>query len=312
MNNPLVSIIIPTFNRAHLIQETLNSILAQTFINWECIIIDDGSTDNTSEIVGDYVVRDLRFQYYHRPENRPRGGNGARNYGFEISNGEYIIFFDSDDLMHPNKIGLQLDSLIKNSEKDFSISQSVLFLNKKENIVNLWNVNLYNETPVDSFITKEIGWSILAPLWKKESLLKKNIRFDEQLKNGQDFKFHIEALLSGLKSVIIDDTLNFIRSHDNQIKISKNKSKSKMFIFMYLYKNRDRLNKKTNDYVKKVLMILVRKLYIEKKNISALKLSGFMLRNEFSFKIFITLLHNAFFGNFYFLTNRGYMFLSSN
>lgn len=83
--NPLVSIIIPTFNRAHLIGETLDSVLAQTYPNWECIVVDDGSTDNTDEVMAEYMARDARFQYHHRPEDRLPGGNAARNYGVEFS-----------------------------------------------------------------------------------------------------------------------------------------------------------------------------------------------------------------------------------
>lgn len=95
----LVSIIIPTYNRAHLIIETLDSIIGQTYKNWECIIIDDGSTDNTNEVVGVYITKDSRFQYHHRPLDRLKGANACRNYGFEISRGEYIQWFDDDDVM---------------------------------------------------------------------------------------------------------------------------------------------------------------------------------------------------------------------
>ncbi len=64
MNNPLVSIIIPTYNRAHLIHETLDSVLAQTYTNWECIVVDDGSSDNTEEVLESYINKDFRFQDY--------------------------------------------------------------------------------------------------------------------------------------------------------------------------------------------------------------------------------------------------------
>lgn len=65
---PLVSIIIPTYNRAHLIGETLDSVLAQTYINWECIIVDDRSTDDTKEVIDSYLYGDVRFSYFKRPE----------------------------------------------------------------------------------------------------------------------------------------------------------------------------------------------------------------------------------------------------
>src|SRR5690606_11844101 len=98
---PLVSIIIPTYNRAHLISETLDSVLAQTYTNWECIVVDDGSTDATEALLHGYMEKDSRFQYHKRPDRHLPGGNGARNYGFELSQGEYIQWFDSDDVMLP-------------------------------------------------------------------------------------------------------------------------------------------------------------------------------------------------------------------
>lgn len=96
---PLVSIIIPTYNRAHLIGETLDSVLEQTYQNWECIVVDDGSTDTTEEVLKLYMVNDTRFQYHKRPEHLLGGGNAARNFGFEQANGEYVQWFDDDDIM---------------------------------------------------------------------------------------------------------------------------------------------------------------------------------------------------------------------
>lgn len=87
---PLVSIIIPTYNRAHLIGETLDSVLAQTYKNWECIIVDDGSSDNSDEIIDECVKKDARFKYYQRPDEHLPGGNGARNYGFRMSRGTKV------------------------------------------------------------------------------------------------------------------------------------------------------------------------------------------------------------------------------
>jgi glycosyltransferase involved in cell wall biosynthesis len=104
-SKPLVSIIIPTYNRAHLISETLDSVLAQTYKNWECIIVDDGSNDNTDEVVSEYVKKNNRFKFYHRPDEHLPGGNGARNYGFKMSKGEYVNWLD-DDLFTDSKTEL--------------------------------------------------------------------------------------------------------------------------------------------------------------------------------------------------------------
>lgn len=108
---PLVSIIIPTYNRAHLIGETLDSVLAQTYKNWECIVVDDGSKDATDELLEFYCKIDSRIKYYHRPTSRLKGANTCRNYGFELSKGKYIQWLDSDDLLSDNKINSQIADL---------------------------------------------------------------------------------------------------------------------------------------------------------------------------------------------------------
>ena len=99
MAKPLISIIIPTYNRRDLISDTLDSILVQTYKNWECIIVDDGSTDNSSAVINSYVKKDSRFQYHKRPIDKAKGGNACRNYGFELSKGEFVNWFDDDDIM---------------------------------------------------------------------------------------------------------------------------------------------------------------------------------------------------------------------
>src|SRR5690554_8063110 len=108
---PLISIIIPTFNRAHLIGETLDSILAQTYQNWECVVVDDGSTDNTDEVMAAYMAKDARFQYHHRPPEKTKGANACRNAGLDLAAGEYIVFFDSDDLMTPDHLKVKISAI---------------------------------------------------------------------------------------------------------------------------------------------------------------------------------------------------------
>jgi len=96
---PLFSIIVPTYNRAHLIEKTIGSILAQEFNDFELIIVDDGSIDDTDDVVLQFS--DYRISYFKK-DNEERGA--ARNFGRTKSNGEYINFFDSDDLMYPNHL----------------------------------------------------------------------------------------------------------------------------------------------------------------------------------------------------------------
>lgn len=120
MEENLVSIIIPTYNRADLLPETLNSIIAQTYTNWECIVVDDGSTDNTAELLDAFTQKDSRIQYYPRPSYYNPGGNGARNFGFVRSNGEFIKWLDSDDLLGENQLEKEAEAL-----RDETVSLSI-------------------------------------------------------------------------------------------------------------------------------------------------------------------------------------------
>jgi glycosyltransferase involved in cell wall biosynthesis len=100
----LVSVIIPTFNRAHLIAETLDSLLAQTFENFEAIVVDDGSRDDTRAVMARYA--DRRVQYFHKENG---GLSSARNFGLARARGEFIAFLDSDDLWLPWKLAVQAE-----------------------------------------------------------------------------------------------------------------------------------------------------------------------------------------------------------
>jgi glycosyltransferase involved in cell wall biosynthesis len=104
----LISVIMPVYNRGDVISETLNSLIAQTYKAWECIVVDDGSPDNTLQVLEKFSQKDFRIRYYSRPINRKEGASACRNYGLEKSKGELIQFLDSDDLMAKNKLEEQL------------------------------------------------------------------------------------------------------------------------------------------------------------------------------------------------------------
>ena len=119
--NPLISIIIPSFNRKSLISETLDSVLEQTYTNWECIIIDDRSTDGTNAIIKEYSNRDNRFITISKPTELKPGASVSKNLGLQIARGKYIQFLDSDDILAENKLEKQIDAFQNEDEKVISV-----------------------------------------------------------------------------------------------------------------------------------------------------------------------------------------------
>lgn len=116
MKEPLVSIIIPTYNRVNLISETLDCVVNQTYTNWECIIIDDGSTDETHILLDKYSKKDKRFKIIIKSKDEKKGASISRNLGLKMANGEYIQFLDSDDILANNKIEEQI-KILKDESK---------------------------------------------------------------------------------------------------------------------------------------------------------------------------------------------------
>lgn len=218
-DTPLVSIIIPTYNRAHLIGETLDSILAQTYQNWECIVVDDGSTDNTNTIVAEYSKKDSRFQYFSRPTDKPRGANACRNYGFEKSKGDYIQWFDSDDLMHTEKLQIKKGyALAQNAAivVDTHTKEDRIFLNDTPRVEVFESADFY----VDFILGKKPV--ITNDVMVRRSVIGK-LRYDENLHKAQEYEFFTRLFEQELKYCFVDLPLTTYREgHDS---ISKNTSK---------------------------------------------------------------------------------------
>ena len=106
-----VSIIVPCYNQAQYLDECLQSVLEQTYPHWECIIINDGSPDNTEKVAQEWVVKDTRFKYIYKENG---GLSSARNAGIEIADGEFILPLDADDKISAHYLKLA----VKEFEKD--------------------------------------------------------------------------------------------------------------------------------------------------------------------------------------------------
>lgn len=217
MNNSLVSIIIPTYNRADLIGETLDSIIAQTYNNWECIVIDDGSTDSTSMLLGNYMSNDHRIKYHLRPQDRLKGACSCRNYGFKLSKGIYINWFDDDDVMHPDFIKKKVDFFKENEMFNCVISKTQFFKDTINTIIGKEERTYNSENLLEDFVTLKRSWYVCDSMWRKDFLKNKNI-FSTVLLKGQDRDFHTRMLMDkNLYIGFLDRYLVYYRQHNNTI-----------------------------------------------------------------------------------------------
>jgi glycosyltransferase involved in cell wall biosynthesis len=116
------------YNRADLVGETLDSVLAQTYQDWECIVVDDGSTDNSLQVVQEYCNRDQRIRLMSRPVEREKGAPTCRNIGVENTTGEYVYFLDSDDLLSPEFSQTIIEAIKNYPETEYAAFQFDAFL----------------------------------------------------------------------------------------------------------------------------------------------------------------------------------------
>ena len=120
MQNTLISIITPNYNDECYLVQTIESVLAQTYTNWEMLIVDDCSSDNSYDIALEYAKKDSRIRVYRMDQNS--GAAICRNKAIELSQGDYLAFLDSDDLWLPEKLEKQLQFMIENN-CDFSFTE---------------------------------------------------------------------------------------------------------------------------------------------------------------------------------------------
>lgn len=133
---PKISVIIPTYNRVHFLQEAIESVFRQTFQDYEIIVIDDGSSDNTKEMISK-LGHKIRYFYQDN-----RGRSSARNHGIQMARGEYIAFLDSDDVFLPEKNAIQVKALDDNPEYGIVYSHALTMDEKGNPLGMSWQGNL--------------------------------------------------------------------------------------------------------------------------------------------------------------------------
>lgn len=201
-----------TFNRASFIGETIDSIMNQSFSNYELIIIDDGSTDHTEDVLQKYL-EDPRLAFCKRPEKYRKGLPGCRNYGIDLSKGDHIVFIDDDDIVHPQLLELCNEELSRR-DIDFCRYLRTTFTGKFDEEFNLekdYAVSKFNIDKLELMITNVIPFNSCQVAWKRSSF--KGKRFEESLMYAEEWEFYTRILASGLKGISIEKVLFFGRKH---------------------------------------------------------------------------------------------------
>jgi len=194
--NKIVTIITPMFNSQSTINETIESVLNQEIDSWELIIVDDGSIDNSLQIVEDYCRKDSRIKLLLRGRE-PKGASTCRNIGIQFASGEFIIFLDSDDFIEPFCIKQRLEVMVKNPDLEIGIFKMKEFTYKKGDSNKIANM-LDSVDPLYDFLSGKFPWTITCPIWKRSILIELK-GFNETLNRMQDPDLHVRTLLYPVK-----------------------------------------------------------------------------------------------------------------
>ena len=217
----LLSIIIPVYNSAPYLQKCLDSIISQSFIDYEVLMIDDGSSDDSGDIIDSYSHKDSRFHAYHKTNE---GVSAARNMGIDYALGSYIYFMDSDDYLVQTALEKMVQAIENDydfvsfnfkieDEKGHKISNSIyqdkeISLNSKDQLLKFL---------LRDYMTHKYGWEPWNRLYRRDIIEKNRLRFPPKLNLGEDFAFTLCYLFYVKKYKIISDTLYIYVQHQGSI-----------------------------------------------------------------------------------------------
>lgn len=225
---PLVSIIIPTFNSSKYLKATLDSVLSQTYTNWECILVDDGSIDLTETISVNYQEKDNRFQLYKRPVDLPKGPSSARNYGVSKAKGDYLIFLDADDLLATTCLENRVAQFQQNPECDFLVFQMERFLDEPDFSKKEIDIISNQNEILRLFINLHCVWQTTAPIYKKDFFIKLN-GFNQSMNVFEDYEIAIKSIVKSNAFSVFQTIDYYYRNDSNyQTKYNSLEIKTKM------------------------------------------------------------------------------------
>jgi glycosyltransferase involved in cell wall biosynthesis len=215
----MISIIVPVYNRAELVKETLDSILAQTYTDWECIVVDDQSTDNSYEVIQDYAAKDSRIKVFCRPDERIKGGPTCRNIGYENSTGEIIYWFDSDDLLHPQALSAIVSAEQSSPTVEYYFMHDILFVKKIHTERIVIHNRHFDSTPFRHLIRYPNRLITRRLVWRRSFLERSGIQWTEGRVMYQDREFYLRLLASSQTDGdwIPQCPLVFAKRHNKQL-----------------------------------------------------------------------------------------------
>ena len=208
---PKISVIMPVYNtKEEYLREAIESVLAQTFTDFELIIVDDASTSNIDTTVHSY--QDQRIQYYRLEVNQ--GAAAARNYALSKASGEYIAFMDSDDVSTPDRFEKQLAFFSQHPEIGCLGSQAKIIGDDKDNFIF---PKIYGHEAIEAFlIFKGCAFCHSTVMLRKEILDKNNISYKNQYVPAEDYALWLD-LVGNTKFAILKEKLLFYRFHHGNI-----------------------------------------------------------------------------------------------
>ena len=200
---PKVSIVVPCYKQAHFLDQTLQSVVNQTFVSWECIIVNDGSPDNTEEVAQQWSNRDSRFHYIHKKNG---GLPAARNSGIAMSKGTFILPLDSDDILHEDYLNTIIPYFEQNIHLEVVSCYRMFFSDHIED-------TFYEHKPFGKDYHSLLFENILMPssVYKKSSWERVG-GYDESMRKGfEDWEFWISILKDGGEFKVIERSLFYYR-----------------------------------------------------------------------------------------------------
>jgi len=216
MNSPKISVIIPTYNRANFIRNTILGVINQTYTDWELLIVDDGSTDNTKEVIDEFVKNDKRIKYFY--EENSGCPSVPRNLGIEKASGKYVAFLDSDDEWFPTKLEKQLAIFENSNNPKLGVVACYLYVKdyKTGKIVSKHD-KYYRGDVLDKLINTKLNLFTASCVMTKMSILKEVGPFDPMFKVSEDSDMWLRISENGYEFDYVPEYLFNYLVHDNNI-----------------------------------------------------------------------------------------------